>query len=129
MPFVVLKPAYSRNPSEYIGDKVRIKFPFIQHAQNCVIYLGKDVASKYGIKVGEQYAVHLDTDSAFRIRLVKDPEGYTISKQGASLKLQMRWHEKVPAGYDQRISYATVMLVEGEMEISLPQANKAGTEG
>jgi hypothetical protein len=118
MNFVEYMPKVLRGmTTDYQGDKVRLKLVNVKGKAKLYVYIGKDVAKKYGFAAKDKVKIWMDQDNKFFWALEKDPRGWSLAKTGNSLVLQLGW-EGMPAPQalvDAR--YMNIALAEGKLTL------------
>lgn len=124
MPFIEVRPHAMRFDIGYLGDKVRVSFPTINNTQQMIMYIGKDIAKKYGYNKGDRVILLIDEDNPFIWQVKKDNAGFKLGAQSKHLKLQISWSKRViPKGW-KGTRFVNVEQVDGNMQIRFLQTNE-----
>lgn len=128
MPFIEVRPHTVRFETGYLGDKVRVSFPIVNNTQQMIMYLGKDIAKKYGYNKGDRVILLIDEINPFVWQLKKDNTGFKLGAQSKHLKLQVAWGKReMPKGWN-GTRFVNVEQVDGNMEIRFPHAAEIDEE-
>jgi hypothetical protein len=124
MSFIVIKPNTMRFEPEYLGDKVRVKFPKTNKSQQMIMHIGNEVAKRYGYSKGDRVVLLVDEDNPFIWQIRKDKEGYKLGIQGKHLKLQTAWGKRdKPANWN-NFKFVNIEQRDGNMQINFPSARE-----
>lgn len=130
MSFITLRPSLTK-ATGYLGDKVRIAFPTVISKKNheelkrMVMYIGKDVAKKFGFTKDDRVLIQVDEDNRLIWHIVKDDSGWKLIEAGSTLTLQISWKfNDVVKDWGKDFKYVNVSLVDGKMQLTLPGASK-----
>jgi hypothetical protein len=118
MAFKVIKPSYTRENSGYLGDKVRVSFPLINKIPQLLIFIGKDVAKKFGFQKGDRVILLVDDEKCIW-QIKKDEEGYKLGEINTNLKLQITWKQTIPKHFNKTLRIVDTDVADGNLQINL----------
>lgn len=128
MPFIEIRPQSMRFETGYLGNRVRVGFPVINNTQQMIMYIGKDIAKKYGYNKGDRVILLVDENNPFIWQIRKDNGGFKLGAQSQHLKLQIGWGKReIPKGW-KVTRFVTEELVGGNMQIRFPQSTEIDAE-
>ena len=118
MPFKIIKPSPTNLDSNYFDDKVRVGFPMSDNIPQLLIYIGQDIAKKFGLKKGDRVVLLVDEDKDLW-QIKKDNEGYKLAQAGTSLKLQMSWRENIPKNFGKSMQFVKTGDGDGNLQLDV----------
>lgn len=118
MPFKIIKPTTTRLDSNYLGDKVRIGFPTINNIPQLLMYIGQDIAKKFGLKKGDRVVLLVDDENDIW-QVKKDDEGYKLGQVNTNLKLQITWKSNIPKNLDKSMQLVKTDVGDGNLQLDV----------
>lgn len=121
MTYIDLRPKRLRGTSDiYLKDKVRVCFPIIQNNQYLQLYIGPDVARKFGLKKGDRVILQVDEFNNFIWRIKKDPAGFKLGDISGNLVVRVLWTGyKLPRSAPAQMKFTKIDVSDGLLQISL----------
>lgn len=124
MTFTEIRPHAIRFDSGYLGDKVRVSFPIISNNQQMIMFIGKDIAKKYGYNKGDRVILLVRDDNPFVWQLKKDTGGFKLGTQSKHLKLQISWGGREIPKERKGTRFVSIEQVDGNMQIKLSDSDE-----
>jgi bifunctional DNA-binding transcriptional regulator/antitoxin component of YhaV-PrlF toxin-antitoxin module len=118
MGFKVIKPSTARLDSNYLGDKVRIGFPVVNKIPQLLMYIGKDIAKKFGLQKGDRVILLVDEERDIW-QIKKDIEGYKLGQVNTNLKLQITWKSDIPKNLSQSMQFVSTDVGDGNLQLNV----------
>ncbi|OGT59790.1 MAG: hypothetical protein A3F14_02830 [Gammaproteobacteria bacterium RIFCSPHIGHO2_12_FULL_43_28] len=119
MAFRSIKP--SRRRHENLDTKVRIIFRTKGEESRIRIYLGMEIARKFGLYKGTRAVLLADPDDLL-LQVKKDDGGYKIGQLGKQLCIQAPWPYK-NKNVAEGLRFVNPNIKDGNLEVNLPKGS------
>lgn len=120
MAFQTIFPLKRKFDKGLIKERVRVVFVKTEHNKRHMrLQIGTGVAITHGLRKGDRVVPMVDIDEKI-VRIQKNDNGFKLIEHGSGLVFQFPWKFEEAKEVSNDIKFANHKLVEGDLEIKLP---------